>query len=71
MVRLYMGNLRFSLTLPRFGDFMVDETYVFEVGGPSKTSEQIQGVPNAYLVEDDIKFGNGKKIPLWLFGFLF
>lgn len=50
---------------------MVDETYVIEVGGPSKTSEQIQGVPNTYLVADDIKFGNGKKIPLWLFGFLY
>lgn len=60
-----------EVTLPKFGDFMVDSQYVFEVGGANKTSRQIQGVPNAYIAADGIKTGGGNKIPLWLFGFLY
>jgi len=59
-----------AVTSSKFGDFMVDDTYVFEVGGPSKTSEQIRGVPNSYLALD-IPGGQEKKIPLWLFGMLY
>lgn len=50
---------------------MVDETWTFEVGGPSKTGEQIRGLPGAYIAADDIKEGSGNRIPLWLFGFLY
>lgn len=75
------GNIRetffFNQTSPvhlvtssKYGDFMVDESYVFEVGGGSKSEEQIRGVPNAYLALD-MQGGNGKRIPLWLFGFLY
>ncbi len=60
-----------SVHAPKFGDFMVDEKYVFEVGGPSKTADQIRGVPNAYLAVDGIKIGMGNRIPLWLFGYLY
>jgi uncharacterized protein len=49
---------------------MVDDTYVFEVGGSGKTTDQIQGIPNACLALD-IESGNGKRIPLWLFGMLY
>ncbi|WP_089239318.1 AAA family ATPase [Belliella buryatensis] len=49
---------------------MMDDTYVFEVGGGSKTTDQIQGIPNAYLALD-IESGNGKRIPLCLFGMLY
>lgn len=59
-----------KVTSPKFGDFMVDDAYVFEVGGGSKTTDQIQGIPNAYLALD-IESGNGKRIPLWLFGMLY
>ncbi len=59
------------VTLPKFGDFMVDKTYAFEIGGANKTAQQIAGVPNAFLALDDIKSGQGNKIPLWLFGFLY
>lgn len=59
------------MTSSRFGDFMVDDVYTFEIGGPSKTTEQIKGVPNAWIVSDGIKEGTVKKIPLWLFGFLY
>jgi len=60
-----------AVTLPKFGDFMVDNKFVFEVGGPNKTSQQIQGIPNAFIAADGIKMGSGNKIPLWLFGFLY
>lgn len=58
------------VTSPKFGDFMVDDAYVFEVGGANKTTDQIHGIPNAYLALD-IDSGNGKRIPLWLFGMLY
>ncbi len=54
----------------KFGDFMVDDTYVFEIGGASKTNEQIKGIPNAYLALD-IKTGQSTRIPLWMFGLLY
>jgi predicted AAA+ superfamily ATPase len=53
------------------GDFLVDDRVVIEVGGKSKDSKQIEGVDNAYLAIDDIEFGYGNAIPLWLFGFLY
>lgn len=59
-----------AVTSSKYGDFMVDNTFVFEVGGASKTSEQIRGVPNAYLAVD-VAGGNDKRIPLWLFGMLY
>jgi uncharacterized protein len=64
-------QVRHQVTAPKYGDFMVDSQYVFEVGGTSKTSKQIQGVPNAYLAIDGIEGGVGNRIPLWMFGFLY
>jgi uncharacterized protein len=60
-----------TVTYPKAGDFMVNEKYIFEVGGKDKTSAQVKGQKNAYVVADDIEYGIGKKIPLWLFGFLY
>lgn len=59
-----------SVTAPKYGDFMVDDSFVFEVGGASKSNEQIRGIPNAYLALD-IEGGNNNRIPLWLFGMLY
>jgi len=53
------------------GDFLVDNTYTFEVGGESKSFKQIKDIPNSYLVIDTDSTENLKKIPLWLFGFLY
>jgi predicted AAA+ superfamily ATPase len=53
------------------GDFMVDNKFTFEVGGKSKTGEQIKNVENAFVVADNIEYGFQNKIPLWLFGFLY
>ena len=53
------------------GDFVVDNKFTFEVGGKSKTQEQIKGLKNAFIVSDDIESGVYNRIPLWLFGFLY
>jgi hypothetical protein len=60
-----------DVTDPNVGDFAVDSRYVFEVGGRSKTIKQIQNLENGYVVADSMELGVGKKIPLWLFGFLY
>ena len=48
-------------------DFKVAE-YTFEVGGKSKTQEQIKNTPNAFIVKDNIEYGYKNIIPLWAFG---
>ena len=53
------------------GDFMVDNRYVFEIGGKNKTGKQIKNMTNSFLALDNIEIGNRKEIPLWLFGFLY
>ena len=53
------------------GDFLVDNKYVFEVGGSGKKFTQIADIPNSYLAIDDSEMGFGKKIPLWMFGLLY
>lgn len=56
---------------PKSGDFLVDGTYLFEVGGKGKTFDQIKDAPNSYLAVDDTEVGRGNRIPLWLFGMLY
>ncbi len=53
------------------GDFLVDEKYIFEIGGKNKTKYQIKNIPNSYIVRDDYENGVNNIIPLWLFGFLY
>ncbi len=53
------------------GDFIVDNRYLFEIGGKGKGFTQIRDIPDSFVVADDIEFGFGNKIPLWLFGFLY
>ena len=53
------------------GDFLVNNKYIFEMGGKNKSFSQIKDVPNSFVVADDIEMGFGNKIPLWLFGFLY
>jgi len=59
------------VTYPKDGDFLVNDKYLFEIGGKNKSSEQIKGHENAFVVSDDLEYGWGNKIPLWLFGFLY
>lgn len=60
-----------GVTAPAKGDFLVDDTFTFEVGGKSKNADQIRSVANAWLALDNIEIGHGNRIPLWLFGYLY
>ena len=53
------------------GDFIVKSSYTFEIGGKNKGLKQISDVPDGYTVADDIESGFGRKIPLWIFGFMY
>ncbi len=53
------------------GDFLINEKYVFEIGGKDKSRKQIEGIENDFIAADDIEYGFQNKIPLWLFGFLY
>lgn len=77
-----MGNIRETfffnqlravakVTPAKETDFTVDNQYKFEVGGRNKGHEQVVGLDDAFLALDDMEYGFGNKIPLWLFGFLY
>ena len=77
-----IGNLRDTFFLNQLkvvnevtsankADFTVDRKYIFEVGGKNKGHGQIVGLDHAYLALDNIEYGFGNKIPLWLFGMLY
>lgn len=76
------GNLRESfflsqfnhlhkLTLPEKGDFMIDDRYIFEVGGKNKTQKQIVDLDQAFVVKDSIETAIKNSIPLWMFGLMY
>ena len=60
-----------AVTYPKKGDFLVDDKYLFEVGGRGKGFSQIKDIPNSFVVNDGVEVGIGGKIPLWIFGFLY
>lgn len=69
----FMNQLltKYPVDLHDQGDFKIDNRVIIEVGGPSKTSRQIKNQDHAYLAMDGIELGFGRKIPLYLFGFLY
>jgi predicted AAA+ superfamily ATPase len=60
-----------ELKYPPRGDFLIDGIHTVEVGGPDKGFAQLEDRSNAYVAADGIETGFGRKIPLWLFGFLY
>ena len=50
------------------GDFLIDGKIVFEVGGKDKTFDQIAGLPDSYVLADNMEIPVGKKLPLWIIG---
>ncbi len=60
-----------ELAYPKDGDLLIDGRYLFEIGGARKGFNQIKDIPDSFVAADDIEFGMGNKIPLWLFGFLY
>ncbi len=64
-------SVKHRVEFAKDGDFIVDGRYLFEVGGKGKGFAQIRNIPDSFVVADDIEFGFGNKIPLWLFGFMY
>lgn len=69
----FVNQLSFShmVEYSEQSDFLIDNKYTFEIGGKSKTNQQIKNIKNSFIVSDDIEYGTQNKIPLWLFGFLY
>ncbi|MEM6318459.1 MAG: AAA family ATPase [Bacteroidota bacterium] len=68
---LNQTSYQHTVQAPNKGDFLVNQNYLFEIGGKNKKNKQIPGIENAFVVADDIEIGVGNQIPLWLFGFLY
>ena len=52
----------------KVSDFVLQD-YTFEIGGRKKGNKQIEGLPHAFVVKDDIEYAFDHTIPLWQFGF--
>lgn len=52
-------------------DFKIDGKITIEVGGKDKSFDQIANIPDSYILADSMEFPIGKKLPLWLVGFLY
>jgi predicted AAA+ superfamily ATPase len=63
----YANTINYSAN----GDFLVNNKLIFEIGGKNKTYNQIKDLKDSFIAADDLEYGYGKKIPLWLFGFLY
>jgi len=66
-----MLSVDHKLSYPKAGDFLVDDRFIFEIGGKDKGFKQIKDIDNSFIVADGVEVGFGNKIPLWLFGFLY
>ena len=60
-----------KIEFPQDGDFIINGKQLFEIGGKSKGFSQLANYNNSYVAADDLEYGVGNKIPLWLFGFLY
>ena len=61
----------YKIELPNDSGDFITNNITFGIGGKSKNAKQIQGIPNIYLVKDNIEHGFGNSIPLWKIGFLY
>ena len=57
-----------EVKFPQKGDFLVNDRYLFEVGGKNKTFDQIKDIPDSFLAVDETEVGFTNRIPLWMFG---
>jgi len=69
----FLNQLRcgHEVGMPKQGDFIVDNKFLFEIGGKGKTFKQIADIADGYLAVDNIETGHGSRIPLWMFGLLY
>lgn len=62
---------KYKVEYADIGDFWLNNQYTVEVGGREKGFSQLSGAADSFVVADDLDVGAGRKIPLWLFGFLY
>jgi len=60
-------SVKYDVFSSPVADFLIGDC-TFEIGGKNKKSKQIQGIPKAFIVKDDIELGYFNTIPLWQFG---
>ncbi|WP_322155831.1 ATP-binding protein [Paratractidigestivibacter sp.] len=60
-------RVKYPVTASGQSDFEIQGA-TFEVGGKSKTQDQLKDVERGYVVKDDIEYGHGNVVPLWAFG---
>ena len=60
-----------NILLSQNGDFLIENKYIFEIGGKKKGFKQIKDLQNAFIAADDIEIGFQNKIPLYLFGLMY
>lgn len=63
-------RVKLPVVASKKSDFAIGN-YTFEVGGKNKGKKQIIGIPNAYVVKDDIEYGSDNILPLFSFGLLY
>lgn len=61
----------YEIHLVKKGDFLVNRKYTIEIGGKNKTTQQISGMKDAFVLRDDIEIGAMNIFPLYLFGMLY
>lgn len=66
----HLQNAGYKVFYKDSGDFYVNN-YTLEVGGKNKSAKQIQDVDGGYVLADGILGGRGRKVPLYLLGFLY
>ncbi len=64
-------KMKHQVHYPAKGDFQVDGKYTFEIGGQSKSSKQVSGLPDAFVIADELDYVVGNKVPIWLLGLLY
>lgn len=60
-------RVRNYVTSSKISDFEIDGV-TYEVGGASKGGKQLAKAEKGIIVRDDIEYGHGNIVPLWLFG---
>lgn len=66
-----LRNAGAVVTYPKNGDFKINDKYLFEIGGKNKSAKQLLDQEQSFIVADNLEYGWGNKIPLYLFGFLY
>ncbi len=69
----FANQLRYNhqVNISAQADFLIDGQHTIEIGGKDKGQKQLEGLENAYIAADNIEYGWGNKIPLWLFGMMY